>query len=674
MSQTSLLPVANAVRALAMDSVQKANSGHPGAPMGMADIATQLWLNIMNYNPTNPDFQNRDRFLISNGHASTLLYSILHLVGYDVTIDDLKQFRTLHSKTPGHPEFGDTVGVEASSGPLGQSLAMSVGFALAEKMHAAKYNKENFPIVDHKTFVFTGDGCLMEGLSQEAISLAGTFELGKLILLYDNNDISIDGNISNWLKDDIPARFEASGWHVIKNVDGHDEIAVKNALEAAVKNADEDGTKPTLVVFKTIIGYGSPNKAGSQSCHGAPLGDEEIKLTKQTLGIDYPAFEVPQEIYNLSDRKAKGQALENEWNKLFAAYEAQYPELAQEFKRRVMQREYALDPAKLEEAFFNALEIKDDATATRVSSQQVLNALAPIMPELFGGSADLSHSVNTWNSKSTSVNGSNLPLDFTANYAHYGVREFGMACIMNALALYGGYMPYGGIFLVFSDYMRSAIRMSALMKRRVAYVLSHDSIGVGEDGPTHQPIEQISSLRLIPGLDVWRPADTHETAIAWLSAVQADKPTALLFSRQNLPQLTKNIAREDIKKGGYIYCENDPQPEIILIATGSELSLAVEVYNKLIAESKKVRVVSMPCTQLFDAQTSEYKEKVLPNACRNRVALEMAQSDFWYKYAGLDGIVIGIDQFGASSPAPKLFELFGFTTEAVLAKVKAKFC
>ncbi len=674
MSQTSLLPVANAIRSLAMDSVQKANSGHPGAPMGMADIATQLWLNTMNYNPTNPNFQNRDRFLISNGHASALLYSVLHLVGYDVQIDDLKQFRTLHSKTPGHPEFGDTVGVEASSGPLGQSLAMSVGFALAEKMHAKKYNKENFPVVDHKTFVFTGDGCLMEGLSQEAISLAGTFELGKLILLYDNNDISIDGNISNWLKDDIPARFEASGWHVIRNVDGHDETAIKNALDLAVNNADADGTKPTLVIFKTTIGFGSPNKAGTSSCHGGPLGEEEVKLSKEKLGITYPAFEVPQDVYKLADRKAKGQAIEDEWNKLFKAYEAQYPELAKEFTRSVVNREYALDPAKLEETFFNALNISDKELATRVSSQEVLNTLAGYMPELIGGSADLSHSVNTWNAKSSSINGSNLPLDFTANYIHYGVREFGMACIMNGLALYGGFMPYGGCFLVFSDYMRAAIRVSALMKQKVAYVLSHDSIGVGEDGPTHQPIEQISSLRLIPGVDVWRPADTNETAIAWMSAVQVQKPTALLFSRHNLPQLTQNIAREDIKKGGYIFCENDSTPEIILIATGSELSLAVQAYNKLIADGKKVRVVSMPCTQIFDVQSAEYKEKVLPNACRNRVAIEMAHSDFWYKYAGLDGLVIGINQFGASAPGNVLFEHFGFTVEAVLEKIKAKFC
>ncbi len=669
----SLSLVANAVRALSIDCVEKAKSGHPGAPMGMADIAAQLWLNKMNYNPQNPFWQNRDRFLLSNGHASALLYSILHLVGYDISINDLKDFRQFHSKTPGHPEYMDTAGVEASSGPLGQSIAMAVGFALAQKLYAEKYNKENFPLVDHNTFVFTGDGCLMEGLSQEAISLAGTFELGRLIVLYDNNDISIDGNISNWLSDDIPARFRACGWKVIEDVDGHNLDAIKKSLDEAVDLANNGGTQPILIVYKTVIGFGSPNKAGTSSCHGSPLGEEEIKLTKSALKIDYPAFEVPQNIYDIANKKEIGASAEKAWNELLASYEKAYPELAKDFKKRVLDKEYALSLKELEENLFKKLELGEKSVATRASSQQVLNILSDDLPELFGGSADLSPSVNTFHKNSKSINASNAPLDFTGNYAHYGVREFGMACVLNGLALYGGFVPYAGIFLVFSDYMRSAMRMSALMKQKVAYVLSHDSIGVGEDGPTHQPIEHISSMRLIPNLNVWRPADTHETAIAWLSAIEVNLPTALVFCRQNVAQLTNSIAHEEIKKGGYIYKENSDTPEIILIATGSELGLAVESYEKLIAQNKKVRVVSMPCTEIFEMQSKEYKEKVLPKACTKRVAIEAGQGDFWYKYVGLDGIVIGIDSFGASSPAAKLFEHYGFTVDAILEKINKAF-
>ncbi len=665
--------VANAIRALSIDSVEKAKSGHPGAPMGMADIAAHLWLNTMNYNPCNPHWQNRDRFLLSNGHASALWYSILHLTGYNLIIDDLKQFRQFHSKTPGHPEYMDTPGVEASSGPLGQSIAMAVGFALAEKLYEKKYNKENFPLVNHNTFVFTGDGCLMEGLSQEAISLAGTFELGRLIVLYDNNDISIDGNISNWLSDDIPARFRASGWKVIENVDGHNLDAIKKSLDEATQSANNGGTQPILIVYKTQIGFGSPNKANTSSCHGSPLGEEEIKLTKKALGIDYPAFEVPKNIYDIANQQENGKIKENTWNELLNNYEKAYPELAKDFKKRVMSKEYALSYKEIEENLFKKLELSDKAKATRVSSKEILSILSEDLAELFGGSADLSPSVNTFNKNSKSINASNMPLDFAGNYAHYGVREFGMACILNGLALYGGFMPYAGIFLVFSDYMRSAMRMSALMKQKVAYVLSHDSIGVGEDGPTHQPIEHVSSMRLIPNLNVWRPADTHETAIAWLSAIEVQAPTALIFCRQNVAQLTMNINHEDIKKGGYIFKENSPNPEIILIATGSELELAVNTYEKLIAQNKKVRVVSMPCVEIFETQTKEYKEKVLPKACTKRVAIEAGQGDFWYKYVGLEGIVIGIDCFGASSPAPKLFEHFGFTVDAILQKINNTF-
>ncbi len=674
MPHTSLNLVANAVRALAIDCVEQANSGHPGAPMGMADIAAQLWLNTMKYNPKNPSWQNRDRFLISNGHASALLYSIMHLVGYDISIEDLKQFRQLGSKTPGHPEYSYTPGIECTSGPLGQGITTAVGFALAEKIYAEKYNREDYNVVDHKTFVFLGDGCLMEGVSQEAISLASTFELGKLIALYDDNAISIDGNVKAWFKDDTPARFEACGWHVIRNVDGHDAKSIQNALQSATKLANNDNKKPILICFKTIIGYGSPKKANTSSCHGSPFGEEEAKATKIALGADYAPFTIPNEVYKEADRTENGKHYEDNWNKLYADYANAYPELAKEFQKRVIERAFTTDLKEIEEKLFKALdsaENKEKALATRVANKQILDILADYLPELMGGSADLSGSVGTVHKLSKSINPSNKELDFSGNYIHYGVREFGMACLMNGLALYGGFIPYAGTFLVFSDYMRSAIRMSALMKQKVVYVLTHDSIGVGEDGPTHQPIEHTPSLRLIPNLNTWRPADTKETAIAWLDALSSQSPTALVLSRQNLPQVSLNSDVEDIKKGGYILAENADGAELdlILIATGSEIALALEVYEDLVKAGKKARVVSMPCTNIFDKQEKAYQEKVLPKNVTKRVAIEASISDSWYKYIGLDGIAIGMTSFGESGPASKVFEHFGFTKNKVLNKI-----
>ncbi len=674
MSYNSTNFVANAIRALAIDCIEKANSGHPGAPMGMADIASQLWLHTMKYNPQNPSWQNRDRLVLSNGHASALLYSVMHLVGYDISMEDLKEFRQFHSKTPGHPEYAYTPGIECTSGPLGQGITTAVGLALAEKIYAEKYNKDDYAIVNHNTFVFLGDGCLMEGLSQEAISLASTFELGKLIALYDDNSISIDGNVKSWFRDDTPQRFEACGWHVIRNVDGHDAKSIQNALASATKLAEKDNKKPILICFKTTIGYGSPKKANTSSAHGAPLGAEEAKITKQALGADYPPFDLPKEVYQEADRKEIGASYEAEWNKLFADYAKAYPQLADEFKNRVMERKPSTPLEEVEKSLFEKLansEDKDKALATRISNKQVLDILAPFLPELIGGSADLSGSVGTVHALSKAINPSEKELDFSGNYIHYGVREFGMACLMNGLALYGGFVPYGGTFLVFSDYMRSAIRMSALMKQKVVYVLTHDSIGVGEDGPTHQPIEHTPSLRLIPNLNVWRPADTKETAVAWISALAEQKPTALVLSRQNLMQVSQEIDKEDIKKGGYILKDNSNSnnPEMIIIATGSEISLALEVYEELIKEGNKIRVVSMPCTNIFEKQSQEYKDKVLPKNVIKRVAIEASVSDAWYKYIGLDGISISMESFGESAPAKKVFEYFGFTKGAIIKKI-----
>ncbi|MBT1120521.1 transketolase [Stutzerimonas nitrititolerans] len=650
---------ANAIRALSMDAVQKANSGHPGAPMGMADIAEVLWRDHLKHSPTNPLWADRDRFVLSNGHGSMLIYSLLHLTGYDLSIDDLKNFRQLHSKTPGHPEFGYTAGVETTTGPLGQGLANAVGFALAEKVMAAQFNQPGHEIVDHNTYVFLGDGCLMEGISHEVCSLAGTLGLNKLTAFYDDNGISIDGEVHGWFTDDTPRRFEAYGWQVIRNVDGHDADEIQIAIDTARKS-----DRPTLICCKTIIGFGSPNKQGKEASHGAALGDAEIALTREALGWSHGPFEIPAEIYAEWDAKQKGADAENEWNKRFAAYEAEFPALAAEFKRR-MAGELPEDFAEKASEFIRDVATKGETIASRKASQNCLNAFGPLLPELLGGSADLA--------------GSNLTLwkgckpvvaeDASGNYMYYGVREFGMAAIMNGVALHGGLIPYGATFLMFMEYARNAVRMSALMKQRVIYVFTHDSIGLGEDGPTHQPIEQLTSLRTTPNLDTWRPADTVESAVAWKHAVERkDGPSALIFSRQNLPfHVRDNETETAIARGGYILKNCAGEPELILIATGSEVSLAVEAADKLAAQGRQVRVVSMPCTSVFDAQDAAYKQQVLPVEVGARIAIEAAHADYWYKYVGLEGRIIGMSTYGESAPADQLFEEFGFTVENILA-------
>ncbi len=650
---------ANAIRALSMDAVQKANSGHPGAPMGMADIAEVLWRDHLKHSPTNPQWADRDRFVLSNGHGSMLIYSLLHLTGYDLSIDDLKNFRQLHSKTPGHPEFGYTAGVETTTGPLGQGLANAVGFALAEKVMAAQFNRPGHNIVDHNTYVFLGDGCMMEGISHEVCSLAGTLGLNKLIAFYDDNGISIDGEVHGWFTDDTPRRFEAYGWQVIRNVDGHDADEIQMAIETARKS-----DRPTLICCKTIIGFGSPNKQGKEESHGAALGEAEIALTREALGWKHGPFEIPAEIYAEWDAKQKGADAENEWNKRFAAYEAEFPALAAEFKRR-MAGELPADFAEKASEFIREVATKGETIASRKASQNCLNAFGPLLPELLGGSADLA--------------GSNLTLwkgckpvvaeDASGNYMYYGVREFGMAAIMNGVALHGGLIPYGATFLMFMEYARNAVRMSALMKQRVIYVFTHDSIGLGEDGPTHQPVEQLVALRTTPNLDTWRPADTVESAVAWKHAVERkDGPSALIFSRQNLPfHVRDNETEAAIARGGYILKNCAGEPELILIATGSEVSLAVQAANKLAEQGRKVRVVSMPCTSVFDAQDAAYKQLVLPVEVGARIAIEAAHADYWYKYVGLDGRVIGMTTYGESAPAGQLFEEFGFTVDNILA-------
>jgi len=650
---------ANAIRALSMDAVQKANSGHPGAPMGMADIAEVLWRDHLKHSPTNPQWADRDRFVLSNGHGSMLIYSLLHLTGYDLSIDDLKNFRQLHSKTPGHPEFGYTAGVETTTGPLGQGLANAVGFAVAEKVMAAQFNRPGHNIVDHNTYVFLGDGCMMEGISHEVCSLAGTLGLNKLIAFYDDNGISIDGEVHGWFTDDTPRRFEAYGWQVIRNVDGHDADEIQMAIETARKS-----DRPTLICCKTIIGFGSPNKQGKEESHGAALGEAEIALTREALGWKHGPFEIPAEIYAEWDAKQKGADAENEWNKRFAAYEAEFPALAAEFKRR-MAGELPADFAEKASEFIREVATKGETIASRKASQNCLNAFGPLLPELLGGSADLA--------------GSNLTLwkgckpvvaeDASGNYMYYGVREFGMAAIMNGVALHGGLIPYGATFLMFMEYARNAVRMSALMKQRVIYVFTHDSIGLGEDGPTHQPVEQLVALRTTPNLDTWRPADTVESAVAWKHAVERkDGPSALIFSRQNLPfHVRDNEIEAAIARGGYILKNCASEPELILIATGSEVSLAVQAADKLAEQGRKVRVVSMPCTSVFDAQDAAYKQLVLPVEVGARIAIEAAHADYWYKYVGLDGRIIGMTTYGESAPAGQLFEEFGFTVDNILA-------
>jgi len=650
---------ANAIRALSMDAVQKANSGHPGAPMGMADIAEVLWRDHLKHSPTNPQWADRDRFVLSNGHGSMLIYSLLHLTGYDLTIDDLKNFRQLHSKTPGHPEFGYTAGVETTTGPLGQGLANAVGFAVAEKVMAAQFNRPGHNIVDHNTYVFLGDGCMMEGISHEVCSLAGTLGLNKLIAFYDDNGISIDGEVHGWFTDDTPRRFEAYGWQVIRNVDGHDADEIQMALETARKS-----DRPTLICCKTIIGFGSPNKQGKEESHGAALGDAEIALTREALGWNHPPFEIPAEIYAEWDAKQKGADAENEWNKRFAAYESEFPALAAEFKRR-MAGELPADFAEKASEFIREVATKGETIASRKASQNCLNAFGPLLPELLGGSADLAGSnLTLWKGCKPVVQE-----DASGNYMYYGVREFGMAAIMNGVALHGGLIPYGATFLMFMEYARNAVRMSALMKQRVLYVFTHDSIGLGEDGPTHQPIEQLTSLRTTPNLDTWRPADTVESAVAWKHAVERkDGPSALIFSRQNLPfHVRDNETEAAIARGGYILKNCAGEPELILIATGSEVSLAVQAADKLAEQGRKVRVVSMPCTSVFDAQDAAYKQQVLPVEVGARIAIEAAHADYWYKYVGLDGRIIGMTTYGESAPANQLFEEFGFTVDNVLA-------
>jgi len=652
--------LANAIRALSMDAVQKANSGHPGAPMGMADIAEVLWNDFMHHNPSNPDWADRDRFVLSNGHGSMLIYSLLHLSGYDLPMSELAKFRELHSKTPGHPEYGYAPGIETTTGPLGQGITNGVGMALAEKVLGAQFNKEGHTIVDHNTFVFLGDGCLMEGISHESCSLAGTLGLGKLVAFYDDNGISIDGDVIGWFADDTPKRFEAYGWHVIADVDGHDAASIKAATEAAIA---ETG-KPTLICCKTIIGKGAPNKEGGHDVHGAALGDAEVAATRENIGWPYAPFEVPEEIYAGWDAKSAGADAEAAWDKKFAAYQAAFPAEAAEFVRRMagdLPANWEADSQK----FIADVNGKAESPATRVASKGALDGFGALLPEFLGGSADLTPSNNTFNKSSVYINSDHGPeQNFAGNYLSYGVREFGMSAIMNGLTLHGGFIPYGATFLMFSEYARNALRMAALMKIQTIFVYTHDSIGLGEDGPTHQAVEQIPTLRMIPNMSVWRPCDTVETAVAWKFAIEKkDGPSCLIFSRQGLPFQSRTDAQiADISRGGYILRDCDGTPDCIVIATGSEIGIAVEAAE---ASSKKVRVVSMPCTSMFDLQDDAYKESVLPAAVTARVAVEAAVTDGWYKYVGLNGKVIGIDRFGESAPAPQLFEYFGFTAAKI---------
>ncbi|SFA92021.1 transketolase [Azotobacter beijerinckii] len=650
---------ANAIRALSMDAVQKANSGHPGAPMGMADIAEVLWRDYLSHNPGNPQWANRDRFVLSNGHGSMLIYSLLHLTGYDLTIDDLKNFRQLGSRTPGHPEYGYTAGVETTTGPLGQGLANAVGMAVAEKVLAAQFNRPGHSIVDHHTYAFLGDGCLMEGISHEVCSLAGTLGLNKLIAFYDDNGISIDGEVHGWFTDDTPARFEAYGWLVIRNVDGHDPDEIRTALETARKSE-----RPTLICCKTVIGFGSPNKQGKEECHGAALGAEEVALTRAALGWNHAPFEIPADIYAAWDAKTAGAAREAEWNQRFAAYRAAFPELAAEFQRRLA-GELPADFAAKAAAYVAEVAAKGETIASRKASQNALNAFGPLLPEFLGGSADLAGSnLTLWKGcKALKAN------DASGNYLHYGVREFGMSAIMSGIALHGGFIPYGATFLVFMEYACNAVRMAALMKQRVLFVYTHDSIGLGEDGPTHQPVEQLAGLRSTPNLDTWRPCDAVESAVAWTCAVERrDGPSALVFSRQNLPHQTRSEAQiADIARGGYVLKDCAGEPELILIATGSEVGLAVQAFEALTAQGRRARVVSMPSTSLFDRQDAAYRQAVLPLEVGARIAIEAAHADFWYKYVGLEGRIVGMTSFGESAPAGALFEHFGFTLDNLLA-------
>jgi len=662
--------LANAIRALSMDAVQKAKSGHPGAPMGMADIAEVLWNDFMQHNPGNPHWADRDRFVLSNGHGSMLIYSLLHLTGYELSIEDLKQFRQLHSKTPGHPEYGYAPGIETTTGPLGQGITNGVGMALAEKVLAAQFNKPGHEIVDHHTYVFLGDGCLMEGISHEACSLAGALGLGKLIAFYDDNNISIDGEVRGhgdtpaWFLDDTPKRFEAYNWHVIPKVDGHDPEAIKAAIEEARAVTD----KPTLICCQTIIGFGSPNKQGKEECHGAPLGDDEIALTREALGWSHPPFEVPDEVYQAWDAKERGAAAEQAWNEKFAAYKAEFPAEAAEFERR-MAGELPDDFDAKAWEFIRAVDAKAEKIATRKASQNALNGFGPMLPEFLGGSADLAGSNLTLWSGCKGIS----PQDASGNYVYYGVREFGMSAVMNGLALHGGFKPYGATFLMFMEYARNAVRMAALMKINPIFVYTHDSIGLGEDGPTHQPVEQVSILRLTPRMSTWRPCDAVESAVAWKLAIERKGgPTALIFSRQGAPHMTRTEEQmRAIEKGAYVLKDCDGTPDAIIIGTGTEVELAMQAADTLAGQGRKVRVVSMPSMDVFDAQDAAYKESVLPDSVKARVAVEAGVSNLWPKYVGMHGKVIGVDTFGESAPAPEVYKAFGVTAEAVAEAVNS---
>lgn len=661
-SQVDRKQLANAIRALAMDAVQKANSGHPGMPMGMAEIAEVLWNHHLRHNPANPKWANRDRFVLSNGHGSMLQYALLHLTGYDLPIEEIKNFRQLHSKTPGHPEYGYAPGIETTTGPLGQGIANAVGMALAEKVLAAEFNRPDLDIVNHYTYVFLGDGCLMEGISHEACSLAGTLGLSKLIAFYDDNGISIDGNVAGWFTDDTPKRFEAYGWHVVPNVDGHDV----EAIERAIQNARGQTDKPVLICCKTIIGKGAPNKQGGDQVHGAALGEAEVAATRANIGWNYPPFEVPQAVYDGWNARERGAQWEQEWNQTFAAYKKAYPKEAAEFERRV-QGELPAGWQQHVKDLIAKINAKAETIATRKASQNAIEGLAPVLPELIGGSADLAGSnLTLWSGSKDVKNGA-------GNYVYYGVREFGMSAMLNGLSLHGGFIPYGATFLMFSEYARNALRMAALMKIRVLFVYTHDSIGLGEDGPTHQAVEQTATLRYIPNMDVWRPCDTVESIVAWARAIERKNgPSSLIFSRQNLAFQKRDEATiANISKGAYILSEaTGGKPQAVIIATGSEVALAMDAQKALAEEKIAVRVVSMPATTVFDRQDAAYRDSVLPPGVK-RVAVEAGVTDYWRKYVGLEGAVVGIDTFGESAPSGELFKHFGFTTENVVKAVKS---
>ena len=669
---TSRTELANAIRALSMDAVQKAKSGHPGAPMGMADIAEVLWNDFLKHNPENPDWADRDRFILSNGHGSMLIYSLLHLSGYDLSIDDLKNFRQMHSKTPGHPEYGYAPGIETTTGPLGQGIANGVGMAVAEKVLAAQFNKPGHDVVDHNTYVFMGDGCMMEGISHEACSLAGTLGLGKLIAFYDDNGISIDGEVEGWFTDDTVQRFQSYGWQVIPKVDGHNPEEIK----AAIENAKENTEQPTLICCKTIIGFGSPNKEGKEDCHGAPLGDDEIALTRERLGWKYGSFEIPENVYSGWDAKKSGAEKEMSWNDKFVAYAFEYPELAAEYKRR-MAGDLPADFSAQADAYIAQCQEKGESIASRKASQNTLNAFGPKLPEFLGGSADLAGSnLTLWKGEDGKACQGVSSEDASGNYMFYGVREFAMSAMMNGIALHKGFVPYGATFLMFMEYARNAVRMAALMKQRSIFVYTHDSIGLGEDGPTHQPVEQVASLRNTPNMHAWRPCDAVESAVCWKSAIERkDGPSSLIFSRQGLPHQDRTAAQvADISKGAYVLKDSinakTSTPDAILIATGSEVGLAMDAAKELEAKGKNVRVVSMPCAELFCKQDAAYIESVLPASVSARVAVEALHKDYWYKFVGLKGAIVGMDTFGESAPINDLMQHFGFTVEKVVAAVE----